>query len=623
MSALESITRPKRWLVPYADELLGSRMSAEIAKELLAGTLKDLAEDHSRFPPDLPLLDILRCDARLVSFQKGGMVIRQGDYGDSAFVIVKGSVDVLLHPLPPTALGHRDTERPGIIRTIARALRKKSPYPESRRKYRKPDAEEGLGQFVHLSDFPEFLLAGSKDQIDPDSIDTMAAKPDQAGEVFGEIAALSRTPRTATVLAAEDETVLLEIRWQGLRDIRKFSPRWKKMIDDRYASSSLVTHLRNAQFTSHLSRKRDIPNPDSEWEAEDEFISELDIVARQTRFFSYGEFSWQSSFKQMAEEGNSGEREPEILKQGSIASDLILIRSGFVRVTRRFNHGEKTVAYLGKGQVFGLMELYHNHSEKQKGETQKPYPYQHSLRAVGYVDTLAIPAPVVETYIIPKLTKAELRQLDHEVAALAKEGKAPVFDLEAKADGQLLEFFLERRAINGTAAMFIDLDRCTRCDDCIRACADTHDGNPRFNRIGPAELQLQFTHACLHCVDPVCMIGCPTGAIHRDPNGNQVVINEYTCIGCSTCADNCAYDNIQMVEIRDGKGDFIPGTTLTKSGDYVRSHPQEAPVMKATKCDLCIDQLTGPACYNACPHDALIRADMANPDSFLKWLNRP
>lgn len=622
MSVPETISRPTRWSVPYTDELIGSLMDEEKAQKLLTHTLRDLAEDQGRFPPGLSLKDILRFDSRLVSYQEGEMIIRQGDYGDSAFVIVRGSVHVLLHSLPPKALGHRDTERPGVFKILARALGKKSPYPEARKQFRKPDAEEGLGQVVHLLDFPEFLVAGSRTEIDPDSIDTMRANSDQTGEIFGEIAALSRTPRTATVLAGEDDTILLEIRWQGLRDIRKFSPSWKRMIDERYAATSLVTHLRNAQYTRHLSRKREIPNPEPDAEEDDELVSELDIVARQTRFYSFGEFTWQASFKQMAEEGSSGDSEPEIIRQGSIASDLILIRSGFVRVTRRYNHGEKTVAYLGKGQAFGLLELYHNHLEKQKGGSQKPYPYQHTLRAVGYVDTLAIPAPVVENYIIPKLTKQELRGLESEREALGREGKESVFNLEAKADGKLLEFFVERRAINGTAAMFIDLDRCTRCDDCIRACAATHDGNPRFNRIGPAEQQLQFTHACMHCQDPVCMIGCPTGAIHRDPNGNQVVINEYTCIGCSTCADNCAYDNIQMVEIRDGKGDFLPGTTRTQDGDYIRAQPEEDPIRKATKCDLCIDQLTGPSCYNACPHDALIRADMANPESFLKWLNK-
>ena len=57
--------------------------------------------------------------------------------------------------------------------------------------------------------------------------------------------------------------------------------------------------------------------------------------------------------------------------------------------------------------------------------------------------------------------------------------------------------------------------------------------------------------ACMHCTDPVCLIGCPTGAIHRAEDSGTVVIDDNTCIGCATCASNCPYDNIRMVEIRD------------------------------------------------------------------------
>ncbi len=99
--------------------------------------------------------------------------------------------------------------------------------------------------------------------------------------------------------------------------------------------------------------------------------------------------------------------------------------------------------------------------------------------------------------------------------------------------------------------MLIDLDRCVRCDECVVACARAHDNNPRFNRHGRRHDHYMVANACMHCMDPVCMIGCPTGAIHRSSAGGQVVINDLTCIGCSTCANSCPYDNIRMVEARD------------------------------------------------------------------------
>ena len=179
-----------------------------------------------------------------------------------------------------------------------------------------------------------------------------------------------------------------------------------------------------------------------------------------------------------------------------------------------------------------------------------------------------------------------------------------------KLGPDMLEFLVDNRTINGTATMLIDLDRCTRCDDCVRACASTHNNNPRFIRHGREMNGIMVANACMHCVDPVCMIGCPTGAIHRESFQGQVVINDDTCIGCATCANSCPYDNIQMVQTRDRSGFFI----LDEVGG--------TPIMKATKCDLCIDQLGGPACVRACPHDALIRVDMRDVDKLATWINR-
>ena len=81
----------------------------------------------------------------------------------------------------------------------------------------------------------------------------------------------------------------------------------------------------------------------------------------------------------------------------------------------------------------------------------------------------------------------------------------------------------------------------------------------------------------------------------RNPSTNhapEVVVliparDEATCIGCSACAKNCPYDAIRMVEIRDARGDLLLDQNTNK------------PIAKATKCDLCIDQLGGPACQRA------------------------
>ena len=113
-----------------------------------------------------------------------------------------------------------------------------------------------------------------------------------------------------------------------------------------------------------------------------------------------------------------------------------------------------------------------------------------------------------------------------------------------------LEFIVAQRFINGRATMLIDLDRCTRCDDCVRACAATHDNNPRFIRQGPEASGVMVASACMHCVDPVCMIGCPTGAIHRESFAGQVVINEIMY--------NPPIPGAQYVELYNHSSNFNP-----------------------------------------------------------------
>jgi Fe-S-cluster-containing dehydrogenase component len=191
----------------------------------------------------------------------------------------------------------------------------------------------------------------------------------------------------------------------------------------------------------------------------------------------------------------------------------------------------------------------------------------------------------------------------------------PVLDFSGRSDEEpldtsVVEFLVDERLINGKQTMIIDTLRCTRCDDCVRACASFHDGNPRFIRQGPQHGQWLFPHACMHCSDPVCMIGCPTGAIARDTIHGIVSINPDTCIGCKTCAESCPYDNITMVEIRN------------ESGQKFVDQANQLPILQATKCDLCHSHAGGPACQKACPQDALIRIDMADIPNLQKWFKR-
>ena len=571
-----SMQRPQRWDEPLSDKMTEADVAALLAREPFCQM------DPARFPPATPLAGILRNDCRIVDFQPGDLVIREGDYGNSAFLILDGLLRVSLDRLPKEMLGRSPPRKKSLWQTVAQIWSPRQ-FPEARDYGEDAQSRAAMrrsndGDGVFLQDVPAIL----------DRYNTVRLGH---GEMFGELAALSRTPRTASVFA-EKPSKLLEIRWQGLKLLRR-DKRLKEHLDRLYRENSLRVHLRETPLF------RTLPELD------------LAAVADATRFETYGDFEWIGEYRQLASQEPNVRiaAEPLIAAEGSYANDLLLIRSGFARVSQRHGDGHRTLSYLGKGKIFGLAEIAHN-GQAASGEE---IPFQNSLRAIGYVDVLRVPAGVVRERILPHLRPGDLPPLLLNLpgAKLSEDRRSDVLtDASAKAPTGLLEFLVDHRLTNGRRAMVIDLDRCTRCDDCVRACAATHDNNPRFLREGERYGKYLFTSACMHCMDPVCMIGCPTGAIARDEETGNVAINDRTCIGCATCANSCPYQNIRMVEIREPSGGPILDETTS------------LPILKATKCDMCREQWTGPACQNACPHDALIRIDLTDTTAFQAWSNR-
>src|SRR5262249_34071640 len=109
-----------------------------------------------------------------------------------------------------------------------------------------------------------------------------------------------------------------------------------------------------------------------------------------------------------------------------------------------------------------------------------------------------------------------------------------------------LDDFLRQGLMNAQNVLLIDLEKCTRCDECVKACADVHDGVTRLTRDGLRFDKYLVTTSCRACTDPVCMIGCPVGSIFR--TGTLEIVIADWCIGCSKCANSCPYGNITMHE---------------------------------------------------------------------------
>ncbi|HEX7449482.1 MAG TPA: cyclic nucleotide-binding domain-containing protein [Pirellulales bacterium] len=165
--------------------------------------------------------------------------------------------------------------------------------------------------------------------------------------------------------------------------------------------------------------------------------------------------------------------------------------------------------------------------------------------------------------------------------------------------------FEELGLVQGQKLMLVDLDRCTRCGDCMRACVNTHgDGASRLFLDGPRFGKYLVPNSCRKCLDPVCMIGCPVGSIVRGDNG-EIAIKDW-CIGCGLCAEQCPYGSIHMNRLTDLN---LPLSAASHAppADEVETKKVE---FRAVVCDLCSSLPSqDPACVYHCPHDAAIRID--------------
>src|SRR5215475_618882 len=119
-----AIPRPQRWDVPF-----GPMTDKDVDRLLAIDPFRRI--DASAFPPTVPLRGILQGDTRLAHYQAGDVVVREGDYGNSAFLVLSGSVSIVLERLDPKLLGRDAAPRRGWLQAIAQ-LWQNSNVPEAR-----------------------------------------------------------------------------------------------------------------------------------------------------------------------------------------------------------------------------------------------------------------------------------------------------------------------------------------------------------------------------------------------------------------------------------------------------------------------------------------------------------
>ncbi len=419
----------------------------------------------------------------LRTYEPGEIICRQGEYGSTAFYIHSGNVRVSIDAAGRT---HAAKPKRGFFGRLFGAK-------ESTR-------------------HPHSVPADASQNLDHKTL-TIDLGP---GDFFGEMTCLSFLPRAATVIAI-DKVYCIEM----LRNILLLLFDNKDQKAWRTEKKKFLRANPNATFAT--PRPADTP---------------VQKVYRDRALFNdiracplFAQVP-ADALKRLADSADFVSLEPgePVFREGDDADDLFIVRRGFVKISRADGDSEVVLNYLSKGQYFGEIALLGAESGRSTKRTA-------TCTALGNVDLIAIGredvAGLLDAY--PDFRR-QLRQISEARQSVPK---APPIK-----SGFNFAQYLDQELMQGTSLLLFDLERCTRCDECVRACADSHGGVTRLKREGMRFDKYLVPTSCRSCRDPVCLTECPVGSIGRSPSG--AIIIEDWCIGCRKCEENCPYGNIEM-----------------------------------------------------------------------------
>jgi len=486
--------------------------------------------------------------AVLHRYRKDEIVCEEGEFGSTAYYIVSGTVDIFIH----NPLAHLRTNP--VVGLFGRSFKRMQSFLTNDAADHRPEAHQR--KFIGIDANVDLPINRPLAQLGP-------------GELFGEMTCRTYQPRSATVQARETCVMVEMLRvildmLVGNRQVSEATKTTTKVkmptfkgtsfktdLEKKYRERSLDTHLRSVPLFASL---------------DEAFIEHL---RENVELVSYN----QSQL---------------ICKEGEEADAFYLIRSGMVRVSIALPGGEMVRTYLSRGDYFGEIGLLR--SIKRTA----------TCTALDAVDVVKIPA--VEFNLMLEKFPAVREQIEPIAAARLASDQPRMIPA-----GLRLDEFLNQGLFEAQNLLLIDLENCTRCDACVRACAEAHDGVSRLLRDGLRYEHFLVATACRSCRDPLCMTQCPVGSIRRKEN-LEVIIEDW-CIGCGKCAELCPYGNINMhplevikevkTEVKSKKEGVPPTVKIEK---------KKTTAYKANTCDLCT-QLSTPSCVYACPHDAAKRVD--------------
>lgn len=390
---------------------------------------------------------------------------------------------------------------------------------------------------------------------------------DKRDVILGEMTCMNRYPRSATVVANEDAEVL-EIRRNVLYMLQR-NETSRNILESAYRERTLEGQLATLAFVSSL----------------DEELRQQAVTFLKDRIDLITVDPGQVIFEQ-------GER----------ATDFFIVKLGFVKVAQRYGQSDRVLNYLGPGNSFGeigLLSATREWGQLSDGMSVRAGTRTSTCSALDHVELIRINAADFAELLF---TFPELKE---SVAATAVTLLERDQETRERLEAASNQDFLDQGLYLAQSLLVLDLERCTRCDECTKACADTHDGVTRLVREGLRFDRFLVASSCRSCLDPYCLVGCPVDAIHRSGDSLEIQIEDY-CIGCGLCAGNCPYGNINMHGFP--KTEIDPKTNRpVRVFDIVDGRKLPVIQQRATTCDLCASIDGNPSCVYACPHNAAFR----------------
>ena len=418
---------------------------------------------------------------------------------------------------------------------------------------------------------------------------------------FGEMSVLAGQPRNATIVVPlESEATVLEIQRPALRLLRKLKT-FGDRLERTYRVYGLNHTLLDIQDAAHGSLSSEL----------------VEKLKRSARFTVYA-------------------KDHLLFREGDPADKLIFINNGWVRRMRapsaqisaahapisRPAFGDLILEldddvgldFLGPGNWLGLNAFANRQAVWNYGAT-----------VTSRAEVLEI--PFADLRSDPDLAKAISEQFP-KFSTADDHPPEPPKDKRATAAAAKE---ISTGIIDATNLLVMDMDRCVRCGNCSLACHKVH-GHSRLLRHGihiarPHQLNgkaiqhVLSPSVCLHCQDPECLTGCPTGAIARFAEG-QIDIKRDTCIGCGDCATQCPYNAISMVprkSVAPANGSFRHKLTkwFSLGMPKLPAEVTDTTDLLAVKCNLCANTSLNPtgartraySCEENCPTGALVRVN--------------